>query len=108
MRMPLSKSLDAPADLAEEERVESLEEARLLGEDHGVVVRGSDRSGSLDRGGDRRQATEQNVDLIVLGSAPRWRRQLALLLAHCRARPAQRAVRGARRRLPEHVLEEDG
>ena len=55
VRMPLSKSLDAPADPAEEERaVESLEEARLLGEDHGVVVRGSDGPRSLDRGGDRR------------------------------------------------------
>ena len=77
LRMPLSKSLDAPADPAEEERaVESLEEARLLGEDHGVVVRGSTvRARSIGeaivRGGDR----AKDVDLIVLGSAPRWRRQ---------------------------------
>ena len=76
LRLPLSKSLDAPVDVAEEERaVESLEEARLLGEDHGVVVRGTAvRARSI---GDAivRQATAQDVDLIVLGSAPRWRRQ---------------------------------
>ena len=76
LRLPLSKSLDAPVDVAEEERaVESLEEARLLGEDHGVVVRGTTvRARSI---GDAivRQATAQDIDLIVLGSAPRWRRQ---------------------------------
>ena len=76
LRLPLSKSLDAPVDVAEEERaVESLEEARLLGEDHGVVVRGSTvRARSIGEA-IVRQATAQDVDLIVLGSAPRWRRQ---------------------------------
>ena len=76
LRMPLSKSLDASADPAEEDRaVESLEEARLLGEDHGVVVRGATvRARSI---GDAivREAIARDVDLIVLGSAPRWRRQ---------------------------------
>ena len=76
VRMPLSKSLDAPADPAEEERaVESLEEARLLGEDHGVVVRGSTvRARSIGEA-IVDQAKAKDVDLIVLGSAPRWRSQ---------------------------------
>jgi nucleotide-binding universal stress UspA family protein len=76
LRMPLSKSLDAQADPAEEERaVESLEEARLLGEDHGVVVRGTAvRARSIGEA-IVSEAIKKSVDLIVLGSAPRWRRQ---------------------------------
>jgi APA family basic amino acid/polyamine antiporter len=76
LRMPLSKSLDAQADPAEEERaVESLEEARLLGEDHGVVVRGTSvRARSIGEA-IVSEAIKKSVDLIVLGSAPRWRRQ---------------------------------
>ncbi|HEU0303562.1 MAG TPA: universal stress protein [Gaiellaceae bacterium] len=76
VRVPLSRDLDAPADAMEEERaVESLEEARLLGEDHGVVVRGSTVHARSIGEAIVRQATSQDVDLIVLGSAPRWRRQ---------------------------------
>ena len=101
VRMPLSKSLDAPADPAEEERaVESLEEARLLGEDHGVVVRGTTvRARSIGeaivRAGDGagRRPHRARLGAALAPSVP-------LLLAHRRARPAQRAVRGARRRLP--------
>jgi len=76
IRVPLSRSLDAPLDTAEGMRaVESLEEARLLGEDHGVVVRGSTiRARSIGEA-IVEQATAKGVDLIVLGSAPRWRRQ---------------------------------
>jgi APA family basic amino acid/polyamine antiporter len=76
VRVPLSRSLDAPVDASEEERsVESLEEARLLGEDHGVVVRGSTvRARSIGEA-IVEQATAKDVELIVLGSAPRWRRQ---------------------------------
>jgi APA family basic amino acid/polyamine antiporter len=109
VRMPLSKSLDAPADPAEEERaVESLEEARLLGEDHGVVVRGSTvRARSIGEA-IVAQATEQDVDLIVLGSAPRWRRQSRFFsptVEHVlRNAPCEVLVVA----FPEHVLAEDG
>ena len=76
LRMPLSKSLDATADPAEEERaVESLDEARLLGEDHGVVVRGATVQARSIGEAIVREAIARDVDLIVLGSAPRWRRQ---------------------------------
>jgi APA family basic amino acid/polyamine antiporter len=76
IRVPLSRSLDSPVEAGEEERsVESLEEARLLGEDHGVVVRGSTvRARSIGEA-IVEQATAKDVELIVLGSAPRWRRQ---------------------------------
>jgi APA family basic amino acid/polyamine antiporter len=108
LRMPLSKSMDAPADAAEEERaVESLEEARLLGEDHGVVVRGTAvRARSI---GDAivREATKRNVDLIVLGSAPRWRRQSRFFSPTVeyvlRNAPCEVLVVA----FPEHVLAED-
>ena len=109
VRMPLSKSLDAPADPAEEERAaESLEEARLLGEDHGVVVRGSTvRARSIGEA-IVEQATEQDVDLIVLGSAPRWRRQSRFFsptVEHVlRNAPCEVLVVA----FPEHVLAEDG
>jgi nucleotide-binding universal stress UspA family protein len=50
-------------------------ESRLLGEDHGVTVVGRTvRARSI---GDAlvHEALRGDVDLIVLGSAPRWRRQ---------------------------------
>ena len=53
-----------------------------------------------------KEATERNVDLIVLGSAPRWRRQ-SRFFSPTVEYAAQRALRGARRRLPESVLAEE-
>ncbi len=108
VRVPLSKSLDAPADPLEEERaVDSLEEARLLGEDHGVVVHGSTvRARSIGEA-IVRQATEQDVDLIVLGSAPRWRRQSRFFSPTVeyvlRNAPCEVLVVA----FPEHVMAED-
>jgi basic amino acid/polyamine antiporter, APA family len=63
-----------PPDVAA--RVEaSMEEARLLGEDHGVevhteVVRARSIGHAIVD-----EATKRGVDLIMLGSSPRWRRQ---------------------------------
>jgi CIC family chloride channel protein len=76
VRVPLARSLDAPLDAADEERAaDSLEEARLLGEDHGVVVRGQTiRARSIGEAIVHEAAARQ-VDVVVLGSAPRWRRQ---------------------------------
>ena len=63
-----------PEDVAR--RVDaSLEEARLLGEDHGVEVNtGVVRARSIGYA-IVEEARVRDVDLIVLGSAPRWRRQ---------------------------------
>jgi basic amino acid/polyamine antiporter, APA family len=53
----------------------SLEEARLLGEDHGVDVRTQVvRARSIGHA-ILEEAAARNADLIVLGSSPRWRRQ---------------------------------
>jgi APA family basic amino acid/polyamine antiporter len=75
IRVPLELPLDAEL-VDEEERAEaSIAEAKLLGADHGVVVEGRTvRARSIGRA-IVEEAREQGVDLIVLGSSPRWRRQ---------------------------------
>jgi len=71
-RFPLEGPL--PPDVAA--RVDaSLEEARMLGEDHGVEVRtGVVRARSIGHA-IVAEAQSRETDLIVLGSSPRWRRQ---------------------------------
>ncbi|HXG77640.1 MAG TPA: universal stress protein [Gaiellaceae bacterium] len=71
-RYPLAGPL--PPDVAA--RVDaSLEEARALGEDHGVPVRTDVvRARSIGHA-IVEEARSRGADLIVLGSSPRWRRQ---------------------------------
>ena len=60
----------------EEERAEaSLAEARLLGADHDVTVEGAIVRSRAIGSAICERALEVDADLIVLGSAPRWRRQ---------------------------------
>jgi APA family basic amino acid/polyamine antiporter len=75
IRVPLEQPLDATL-YEEDERAEaSLAEAKLLGEENGVVVEGATvRSRAIGHAIVER-ALEVDADLIVLGSAPRWRRQ---------------------------------
>jgi APA family basic amino acid/polyamine antiporter len=75
VRVPLDLSLDAEM-LDEEERAEaSLAEAKLLASEHGVEVETAIvRARSLGEA-IVRAAKEQGADLIIMGSAPRWRRQ---------------------------------
>jgi basic amino acid/polyamine antiporter, APA family len=75
IRVPLELPLDAEL-LDEEERAEaSIAEAKLLGADHGVEVEGRTvRARSIGQA-IVQEADERGADLIVLGSAPRWRRQ---------------------------------
>ena len=54
---------------------ESLDEARLLGEDHGVEVRTDVVRARSIGYAILEEARARNADLIVLGSSPRWRRQ---------------------------------
>ena len=75
IRVPLDKRLDADLPDQDERAAASLSEAALLGHEHGVrVVVNTVRARSI---GDAivREAELRGVDLIVLGSAPRWRRQ---------------------------------
>ncbi len=75
IRVPLDQALDAPMFDAEEQAEASLAEARLLAEEAGVeienkIVRSRAIGESIVH-----EAVAHNVDLIVMGSAPRWRRQ---------------------------------
>jgi nucleotide-binding universal stress UspA family protein len=75
IRVPLDQPLDAELQEQEDQAAESLAEAAALGADHGVTVEGrSVRARSI--GEAIVKATgEAGADLIVLGSAPKWRRQ---------------------------------
>jgi APA family basic amino acid/polyamine antiporter len=77
IRVPLELPLDAPLAGEEERAAASLEEARLLGAEHGVEVETVTVHARAIGEAIVVQARERGVDLIVLGSAPRWRRQSA-------------------------------
>jgi APA family basic amino acid/polyamine antiporter len=75
IRVPLDRPLEAELDEQEERAAASLAEARLLGADNGVDVQVETvRARSI---GDAivDEARRRGNDLIVVGSAPRWRRQ---------------------------------
>jgi APA family basic amino acid/polyamine antiporter len=108
IRVPLDRPLDA--ELADEEQraSDSLEEARALGEENGVEVRGDTvRSRSIGEA-IVEEARKRDVDLIVLGSAPRWRRQSRFFSPTVefvlRQAPCEVLVVA----FPQGVLEEDG
>jgi nucleotide-binding universal stress UspA family protein len=65
---------ELPADVAATVAA-SLDEARLLGEDHGVEVRTDVVHARSIGHAIVEEAHARGVDLIVLGSSPRWRRQ---------------------------------
>jgi APA family basic amino acid/polyamine antiporter len=75
IRVPLDRPIEAELLDQEERAAASLAEAAALGADHGVTVEGhSIRARSI--GEAIVKATEETgADLIVLGSAPKWRRQ---------------------------------
>jgi basic amino acid/polyamine antiporter, APA family len=75
IRVPLAYALDAEL-VEEEERADaSLAEARLLGEENGVEVRTETIKARAIGPAIVDEARRRGVDLIVLGSSPRWRRQ---------------------------------
>jgi nucleotide-binding universal stress UspA family protein len=75
IRVPLEQPLDAPL-IDDEERAEaSLAEAKLLGADFDVPVEGATVRARAIGEAIVARAAEVEADLIVLGSAPRWRRQ---------------------------------
>ena len=108
IRVPLDKSLEAELDEQEEAAAASLAEARLLGADSGVDVQVETiRARSI---GDAivDEARRRGNDLIVVGSAPRWRRQSRFFSPTVeyvlRKAPCEVLVVA----FPEGVMEEDG
>ena len=75
IRVPLELPIDAELTEEEEQARESIEEAKLLGADYGVVVVGRTVRARAIGQAIVQEAAEQGADLIVLGSSPRWRRQ---------------------------------
>jgi basic amino acid/polyamine antiporter, APA family len=75
IRVPLELPINAEL-IEQEERAEaSLADAKLLASEHGVEVEGEIiRARSIGEAIVER-ASQNGVDLILLGSAPRWRRQ---------------------------------
>ena len=75
IRVPLDQPLDAELLEEDERAAASLAEAAALGVDHGVEVEGRTvRARSIGEA-IVEAAEDTGADLIVLGSAPRWRRQ---------------------------------
>jgi nucleotide-binding universal stress UspA family protein len=75
IRVPLDLPLDAELYDAEEQAEASLAEARLLASEHGVEIQTEVvRSRAIGEAIVQAARTHE-LDLIVLGSAPRWRRQ---------------------------------
>ncbi len=75
VRVPLDYPLDAPMEDEEERAEASIAEAKLLGAEHDVAVEGHIVRARSIGNAITTTAAELDVDLIVLGSAPRWRRQ---------------------------------
>ena len=75
IRVPYELSLDAELPERERQAQESLAEVRELAVEHGVelesrVVRARSLGKAIVE-----EASARNADLVILGSAPRWRRQ---------------------------------
>jgi len=108
IRVPLDAPIDMAVAQAEERATESLEEARALGAENGVEVVGETvRARSIGEA-IVDEARKRDVDLIVLGSAPRWRRQSRFFSPTVeyvlRRAPCEVLVVA----FPQGVLEEDG
>ena len=75
IRVPLSLPLDAEVADQEERATASLEDARTLAEEHHVTIESDTVRARAIGEAVVAKAQEIGADLIVMGSAPRWRRQ---------------------------------
>jgi nucleotide-binding universal stress UspA family protein len=75
VRVPLDLPLDAELIEEEEKAEASLADAKLLASEHGVEVEGEIVRARAIGEAIVDRASQDGVDLIILGSAPRWRRQ---------------------------------
>jgi len=108
IRVPLDKSIEAELDEQEEAAAASLAEARLLGADNGVDVQTETIRARSIGNAIVGEARRRGNDLIVVGSAPRWRRQSRFFSPTVeyvlRKAPCEVLVVA----FPEGVMEEEG
>jgi APA family basic amino acid/polyamine antiporter len=108
IRVPLDQPLDAELEEEEERAAASLAEAKLLGADHGVEVRAETVRARAIGEAIVEEARNRDVDLIVLGSSPKWRRQSKFFSPTVeyvlRKAPCEVLIVA----FPQGVLEEDG
>jgi APA family basic amino acid/polyamine antiporter len=74
LRVPMALPLDAPLD-EEAPAYDSLADAKEIGAEHGVEIEGEVVRARALGAAIVEKAVRDGADLIVLGSAPRWRRQ---------------------------------
>ena len=108
IRGPLDRPLEEEVGDEDERAAASLAEAQLLGADHGVEVRGETVRARSIGNAIVKEAERSGADLIVVGSAPRWRRQSRFFSPTVeyilRKAPCEVLVVA----FPEGVMEEDG
>ncbi len=75
IRVPLDQELDAELVEADEQAEASLSEAKLLAAEQGIEIRVAILRARAIGEAIVSEARAHDVDLIVMGSAPRWRRQ---------------------------------
>jgi APA family basic amino acid/polyamine antiporter len=75
IKVPLDAPLDAPLVEEEEQAAASLEEATEIAGEHGVEVEGKIVRARALGTAIVEEAKRSGADLILVGSAPRWRRQ---------------------------------
>ncbi|HET7857044.1 MAG TPA: universal stress protein [Gaiellaceae bacterium] len=75
IRVPLDQPLDAELIEADEQAEASLAEARLLATEHGIEIQTEVARARAIGEAIVEAARRHDADLIVMGSAPRWRRQ---------------------------------
>jgi nucleotide-binding universal stress UspA family protein len=75
IRVPLEHPLDAAQPDAEDRAATSLAEAKILAAEHGVTVGWTMVRARALGEAIVEEANAYDADLIVMGSAPRWRRQ---------------------------------
>ena len=75
IKVPMELPLDAEMVDAQERAATSIAEAKLLADEHGVEVEGTIVRARALGEAIVEQASATGADLLVLGSAPRWRRQ---------------------------------
>ena len=75
IKVPLDQPLDAPLAEEEEQAAASLAEATEIAGEHGVTVEGRIVRARALGSAIVEEAKASGADLILMGSAPRWRRQ---------------------------------